>query len=125
MKKTILLVMCVIFLFVSITSCSKCSKQEKGVLLFPVVQNGKWGFIDKTGKIVINQKFDKVSPFEEGLSRVKVGDKYGFIDKTGKIVINPQFDKVSGFSEGLCGVKIGNKWGYIDKTGKYVWNPTS
>ena len=89
MKKTILLVMCVIFLFVSITSCSKCSKQEKGVLLFPVVQNGKWGFIDKTGKIVINQKFDKVSGFSEGLCGVKIGNKWGYIDKTGKYVWNP------------------------------------
>jgi hypothetical protein len=109
MKKTILLVICVIFLFVSITSCSKSSKQKEDVSLFRVVQNGKYGFIDKTGKIVINTKFNIVLSFEEGLSGVKVGDKWGFIDKKAKIVINPQFDKVSYFSEGLSDVKVGDK----------------
>jgi hypothetical protein len=124
MKKTILLVLCVIFLFVSITSCSQSSKQNNDkVSLFSISQNGKWGFIDEKGKIVINPQFDDVSSFSEGLSGVKIGDKWGFIDKKGKIVINPQFDKVRGFSEGLCGVKIVSKYGFIDKTGKYVINP--
>jgi len=59
MKKTILLVMCFIFLFVSITSCSKSSKKED-VSLFEFVQNGKYGFIDKTGKIVINPVYDGI-----------------------------------------------------------------
>ena len=89
MKKTILLVMCVIFLVVSITSCSKCSKQEKSVSLFPVVQNGKWGFIDKTGKIIINPQFDEVDFFSEGLCAVKIGNKWGYIDKKGKYAWNP------------------------------------
>jgi hypothetical protein len=89
MKKTILLVMCVIFLSVSITSCSKSSKQKEDMSLFRVVQNGKYGFIDKTGKFVINPQFDEVSGFMEGLCSVRVGDKLGYIDKTGKDVWNP------------------------------------
>jgi len=101
----------------------------------------KYGFVDKTGKIVIPPQFDEVWSFSEGLCGVRIDKKYGFIDKTGNIVISCQFDDVSpnGFVEGLCGVKIGEtfiekrgmtiynpggeKWGFIDKTGKIVITP--
>jgi hypothetical protein len=89
MKKTILLVICIIILFVSITSCLKSSKQKEDVSLFQIVQHSKYGFIDKTGKIVVNPQFDEVSGFSEGLSGVKLSGKWGFIDKTGKYVWNP------------------------------------
>ena len=55
---------------------------------------GKWGYIDKTGKYVVNPQFDEVWSFSEGLAGVIIGDW-----KT-------------------------SKWGYIDKTGKYIWEPT-
>jgi len=96
---------------------------EEKVVLLPVQVDGKDGFIDKTGKIIINPQFDYADFFEEGLARVRIGGKYGFIDKTGKIVSNPQFDDAGVFREGLARVRIGGKWGYIDKTGKIVIEP--
>ncbi|EAK1349894.1 WG repeat-containing protein, partial [Campylobacter coli] len=56
--------------------------------------NGKWGFIDKSGKIVIEPKFDGVGNFSEGLAGVELNGKWGFIDKSGKIVIEPKFDDI-------------------------------
>jgi len=104
------------------------SKSEEGSL-YPVMVNGKWGYIDKTGKIVIDPQFDGAYNFSEGLAAVKVGDKWGYIDKTGKIVIDPQFYWADSFSEGLALVRVGEikpgKWGYIDNTGRYVWEPTN
>jgi hypothetical protein len=99
--------------------------------LYPVKQDGKYGFIDKTGKIIINPQFNNARSFSEGLASVCIGGNgflcqggnWGFIDKTGKIIINPQFDFAFPFSEGLANVNIGNKYGYIDKTGKIVINP--
>ena len=91
--------------------------------LFAISIGGKIGYIDKTGKIVINPQFDGVGIFAEGLAKVRIGDKYGYIDKTGKIVINSQFDGVGNFAEGLAKVRIGDKYGYIDKTGQYVFPP--
>jgi WG containing repeat len=44
---------------------------------------GKWGFIDKTGKIVIKPKFEEVSSFENGLAYV---NKQGYIDQTGRFI---------------------------------------
>jgi len=44
-------------------------------------ETGKWGFIDKSGKLVISPQFDAISHggFSEGLASVRIGD-----DKTGK-----------------------------------------
>ena len=92
--------------------------------LFPVEIGGKWGYIDKAGKIVINPQFDDAFDFSEGLAPVAIGDEWGYIDKGGKFVINPQFDGALVFSEGLAMVGIGDKFGYIDKAGNYIWNPT-
>ncbi|ECC1273812.1 WG repeat-containing protein, partial [Campylobacter coli] len=56
--------------------------------------NGRWGFIDRSGKFVIKPKFDSIWDFSEGLAKVKLNGKYGFIDKSGKIVIEPKFDDI-------------------------------
>src|SRR5262249_43054146 len=95
----------------------------------------KWGFIDKTGALVIPCQFDDVAMdnyggfedpnychgvpkafrnFSEGLCAVRIGNKWGYIDKTGKVVISPQFDSAGIFSEGLACVRKGRKVGYID-----------
>ena len=60
--------------------------------------NGKWGFIDKTGKQVIPCKYDGVGSFEEGLALVSLNFKRGYIDKTGKQVIPCTYDDVVFFS---------------------------
>lgn len=121
------------FLLSSCSSETKLKKDTSG--LFTIKQNGKYGFIDNTGKIVINPQFDQVYGFREGLCAVCIGvactdgnynestyvdRKYGFIDATGKFIINPQYDRADYFSDGLAAVWIKDKRGYIDKTGKMV-----
>lgn len=100
--------------------------------------NGRWGFIDETGKYVIEAKFIMVKPFSEGLAAVVFKEsenapgKVGYIDQTGHIVIPPRFSgeggvSERGFSEGLAVVKVNvdkiDKWGHIDKSGKFVIEP--
>jgi hypothetical protein len=36
--------------------------------LFPIVQHGKWGYMDKTGKVVIAPQYYNAYPFTEGNS---------------------------------------------------------
>lgn len=95
--------------------------------LFVIKDGGKYGYIDSTGKVVINPQFDEASPFQSGLARVRTDKKTSFIDTTGKIVINPSYDFASVFSEGLA--MVGNfkgsyqnkpKVGFINSTGKLV-----
>ncbi|MBW4615006.1 MAG: WG repeat-containing protein [Desmonostoc vinosum HA7617-LM4] len=81
--------------------------------------NGKWGYIDKTGTIVIQPKFDETQAFSEGLAIVWIaGENTGYIDKTGNYVIDPRFAKGSTgkFSEGLARLCLASTCGYINKT---------
>jgi hypothetical protein len=92
------------------------------VAAFRVLQ----GYIDKTGKVVIEPQFDRALNFSEGLAAVRAGEngilKWGYVDKTGAWVIQPQFDAAWPFSEGLAAVATGSgdsaRWSFIDKTGK-------
>ncbi len=89
-----------------------------------VNKDGKWGFVDKSGEIVINPQFDNVHPFREGLAAVCNKDgQWGFIDKSGALVINYQFEQVDDFSEGLAAFSNGDKCGYVSKKGEYAINP--
>lgn len=83
-----------------------------------------WGFVDKSGKQVINPQFDAVGDFHDGKCAVRNKDgKWGYIDKSGKIVVNPQFDSAAGFKDGKAVVSLDEKAGVIDKDGKYIINP--
>lgn len=95
------------------------------LVAFTAEAHGKFGYIDKGAKFVIDPQFDAVGEFSEGLATAAVGGKWGYIDKAGKFVVSPQFDLAFGFTEGLAEVAVGNRRGYIDKTGKYVWGPES
>ncbi|WP_082226703.1 WG repeat-containing protein [Microscilla marina] len=50
--------------------------------LAAVKYSNKWGFIDKTGKLVIAHEFDSAKSFSEGLTVVEKDNKFG-------VIINP------------------------------------
>ncbi|HYP12494.1 MAG TPA: WG repeat-containing protein, partial [Bryobacteraceae bacterium] len=70
--------------------------------LFPVKVNGKYGFIDRNGKILVNPQFDDAGMFEDGRAPVALGKSWGFIDRAGKLVIHPQYELADPFSDGLA-----------------------
>jgi len=88
-----------------------------------ITEDGKFGFVDKTGKVVISAQFDAALPFSEGFARIWQEDLVGFIDKTGKIVISPQFKMVGNFNEDKAPFYDGKQCGYINTKGAYVINP--
>jgi len=97
--------------------------------LFPIEENGRWGYIDRTGKVVIEPRFNSATEFSEGFAGVEVKGQWGFIDKSGKLVIEPRYSRVSAFSEGLARVQVAANrrgygiWGFIDHTGEWVIEP--
>lgn len=94
------------------------------VQLRPVQQNGKWGYIDNNGKILVKPQFIWAEEFSEGLAAFENEDgKHGYIDETGAVVIEPKFDNWTEFSEGLAAVSVDFEWGYIDKSGKWAIPP--
>jgi hypothetical protein len=91
--------------------------------LYPVMSGGKYGYIDKSAKVVIPPRFDEGENFSEGMAVVRMEGKYGYIDKSGKAVIAPQFATAGDFPVRLAMVRLGDKFGYIDKSGKVKINP--
>ncbi|HMT08702.1 MAG TPA: WG repeat-containing protein [Pyrinomonadaceae bacterium] len=101
------------------------------VALFPIEKNGKTGYIDVSGRVIIKPQFDDGWPFNEGVAPVRVGDDWGYIDATGKIVIKPQFFQAKKFSNGIASVgvwfpqkqvitsKVGF-YNYIDRKGQLI-----
>jgi hypothetical protein len=88
-----------------------------------VQKDGKWGYIDTGGHLVIPTQFDSANPFVEGLARVNLGSQVGFIDKKGQYAINPQFYEGGDFHDGLAAVRADGGWGFVNKAGTYVIKP--
>ncbi len=94
--------------------------------LASIEENCKYGFIDKTGKIVIKPKFDWVDDFKNGLALVEIDDKFFFIDKAGKTLFESK--SIETFSEGLAPFRTSDKeehsaYGFYDKSNKVVIEP--
>jgi hypothetical protein len=97
--------------------------------LAPVRIGEKYGFIDKSGKIIIQAKFDRADEFHEGLALVGIGGtgkgerKLGFIDHIGRVVIPLKFNTANAFSDGFAQVQISEDYkrtSYINKSGKVM-----
>jgi hypothetical protein len=96
----------------------------------------KWGYVDKTGKVVIPYQFADAEVFSEGLAAVQLGPSAatgaglcGYIDPAGQVVIGGAYHRCSPFGEGLAVVmrfddkpdaSPPSRHGYVDKTGKLV-----
>jgi len=110
----------------------------------------KFGYIDLTGKFVIEPQFDYGYPFCGGLALVSKGEFLGYIDRSGKVVIDLKKDCnedlptgikrgrcptrragelfVDEESEGLIAVSdgrygFGSKYGFNDTRGRIVIKP--
>ena len=64
--------------------------------LFPIVKDGKWGYIDRTGKIAVSPRFDEAGRFSEGLAPVRLGKQRGYADTSGDVVLRPAFGPAGG-----------------------------
>lgn len=80
--------------------------------------NGKFGFVDQTGKLRIANRYESVGRFSEGLAPVKIGNQWGYIDASDKITIQPHYSEAGIFQNGVAIVKKEGKANLIDKTGK-------
>lgn len=79
-----------------------------------VEKNGKWGFVNSEGEIVIDFQYDDASSFSNGYAAVKKGDTWGYIDTENTMAIEPTFAKATSLStEGTAAVKIVNEDGQI------------
>ncbi len=67
--------------------------------------NPKWGYIDKTGKIVIPPQFDDAFSFSHGMAIVNVKGRKGLIDITGRTLLEPKYREIWIEEDGLISVQ--------------------
>jgi hypothetical protein len=78
-----------------------------------VKKNGKWGFIDKVGNVVIPFNFDDALSFGQHLAAVKQGDYWGYISIYGHVVIDTIYYEAKSFSGGSAPVLTERGWQFI------------
>ena len=89
-----------------------------------IINNGKYGIVNESGKEIIRPKYDVISRFVDGLAKVKISDKYGFINAQGVEVIRPKYDWIGdGFWEDLAKVRLDDKFGFINSKGYEIVKP--
>ncbi len=80
--------------------------------------DGKWGFADLNGNIIIKPQYEFCLDFTEGLAAVEVEPKkWGYIDSTGTIVIAPNYTAARHFTNGVAPVAKNKTLSYIDRNG--------
>jgi hypothetical protein len=93
-------------------------------------EDGKFGYKDSKGNVVIPYKFHYAHNFSDGMAIVvnEMGE-VGYINTKGELVIPYQYDTMAesdgnDFHEGLCAVVVdgSHEWcSYVDKTGKQAF----
>ncbi len=103
--------------------------------LFRIMEKGRIGFADTTGRVVIPPRFTAVFPFREGRAAFCVGcttvregehrrwqgGKWGFIDRQGRVVVPAVYEKVIRmYSEGKAVVVTAGDTVAIDTVGNVI-----
>lgn len=106
--------------------------------IFAVLKNGKVGYMNTKGKLVIptiydsmrdpDNKYDETwsEPVTDGRILVSKNGKLGIIDIYNKVILpfNNKYQTIKSFSEGLAPIlSKSSTWGFIDKDGKEVIAP--
>ena len=84
--------------------------------------DGKYGYADRSGKIVIPFQFDYAEDFSCDLAKVEAESGYGFIGTDGQYVIQPVNDDIIWY-QSYCKDNVilystaNREWGYIDQNG--------
>jgi len=80
----------------------------------------RFGYIDKTGRLVIDCKEYMVGRFTGDYAPARYRGKYGFIDESGDFVIEPVFEDCNLFIGESAPVKIDGEWKYINESGEFI-----
>jgi hypothetical protein len=91
---------------------------------FRILKDGRWGYIDASGKVAVPPRFARAADFSEGLAAVLDGKTFGYVDPTGKLALVPAYPPEKllhrPFVSGRAVVTVGGRDGAIDRDGRLV-----
>jgi len=149
-RRTILAGTAAAILLPLLFAAQECLSPTKNPLV--VVKDGKYGYINHDGGVVIRPQFLWGTDFLDGFATVYVcgrlvsidesgklvplrpankhelrptrrSGKVGFVDASGQFRINRIFDDALPFSDELAAARVGGLWGFIDTSGRQVIPP--
>lgn len=74
----------------------------------------KWGFVNTSGEIVIEPKYEGAKSFSIGLGAVKENGTWGYINSNGEYRIESQYEDCKPFAaNGIAAVYVEGFWQYV------------
>ena len=127
--QTIALIISLLSLF-ALSGCAvvdgfKGDNDDASETLHPVLLNGKWGYINTSGNMVIEPNFDEARAFSDGYAAVRQGTNWGYVSEETKALAIPVSFSVAGdFSGELAPAQQpGQSYGFINTSGEFVIAP--
>ncbi len=121
MKRLMLILVMILYL----VSMSGLAEEETASTLYPIRENGIWGYMNRQGETVIEPQWDEAELFEEGYATVStcIGDHEEMvfiIDQEGRSILDPAWEYLSGDvfidpKTDLCG--------YFDRKSGFLQEP--
>jgi hypothetical protein len=79
---------------------------------------GRYGFIDKTGRVAIEPRYESAAEFRDGLAAA--GSRGRPVSSTRSHGHPPQFIRGDSFDSGIARVTKVRVWGYIRRDGTFL-----
>lgn len=125
MKKIFIITMILLIAFqtnIGVVAASNSSTDNKTITtqdsktaLYPFSKNGKWGYMDIKGNVIVSPQYDYAESFSDGLGLVGFKGKYGYINGDGEIAIPIKYNFAASFQNGNAVVSL-----YKDKDDEYT-----
>lgn len=112
MKRTILTLMLMLSVSAGVVFAQTIHPEQN--------KKGKYGYVNASGKKVVDYKYDEATVIQDGIGRVMKDGKWGLVNDAGKIILNPDYAEIGQFINGMARVSKDNKYGYVNKLGKFV-----
>ncbi len=93
--------------------------------LYPVLLDGRWGYIDDRGRMVITPQFAEARAFASGRApvRTRTTFRWGYVDASGQLAIEDRYQETRTFRSERGAVRQDGRWGFVDASGDQLIGP--
>lgn len=92
--------------------------------LLRVKKDGLYGFLDRTGEVIISPQFDYAESFQDGVAYVQLDEKNGYIDQDGRLLFSFPTETmwIADEYEGIYFryLRADGTWGFLNREGEVL-----